>query len=102
MPDRLKLIPYSTGLKELLEALQDRRALKVLWLEILFNDHIPWEEYLHIPEVKEAYDKASIWYHHFKTLVHRAGRKTPLKGRKGPIDKREYRRFLEALNFVSD
>lgn len=101
LEDQLRIIPFYTGDKTLDEALRNIRSLKILWLEILFNDFIPWEDYLHISEIKMAYEKASIWYHHFKTMVDRSVRRKPLTDQRGKIDEREYRKFLEALNFVS-
>ncbi len=99
--DQLRIIPFYTGDKTLDEALRNKKSLKILWLEILFNDLIPWENYLHLPEIKMAYEKASIWYHHFKTMVDWSAKRKPLREQKGEVDEREYRKFLEVLNFVS-
>ncbi|HEX9757928.1 MAG TPA: hypothetical protein VGB26_09015 [Nitrospiria bacterium] len=54
------------------------------------------------PEIQSAYQKACIWYSHFKTMVLYSTRRKPLKTKTGPIDEKDYRKFLEALNFVSD
>ena len=99
--DQLRIIPFYTGDKTLDEALRNKRSLKILWLEILFNDLIPWEDHLYIAEIKTAHEKASLWYHNFKTMVDWSVRRKPLIGPKGKIDYREYRKFLEVLNFVS-
>ena len=99
--DKLKLIIYYTNKKNLEEILKDKRAMDILWLEILFNDNIEWEKYLGIEEIKEAYEKASVWYYNFKTLIEAHIHRKPLKEIKGKIDNREYRRFIKALNFVS-
>jgi len=99
--NRLRLIPYYTNRKSLEETLKDRRAINLLWLEILFNDSIDWEGYLDIKEIREAYEKACIWYCNFKTLIEAHIKRKPLKRIYGNIDSREYRRFIEVLNFVS-
>jgi hypothetical protein len=96
------LIPYYTGLDSLEDVLREPRARGLLWLEILFNDQVPWEDYLDKPEIQSAYQKACIWYSHFKTMVLYSTRRKPLKTKTGPIDEKDYRKFLEALNFVSD
>jgi hypothetical protein len=101
LEDQLRIIPFYTGDKSLDEALRNKKSLKMLWLEILFNDRIPWEDYFNIQEIKIAHEKASIWYHHFKTMVDWSVKRKPLGEQKGEIDEREYRKFLEVLNFVS-
>lgn len=99
--DQLIIIPFYTGDKTLDEALRNKKSLKILWLEILFNDLIPWEDYFNLQEINMAYEKASNWYYHFKTMVDWSVKRKPLRGQKGEIDEREYRKFLEVLNFVS-
>jgi len=96
------LYPYYTGQQTLEEVLQDPKGRSLLWLEILFNDQIPWENYLDRSEVQVAYKKACIWYGHFKTMILGSPRCKPLKSQPGAIDSKDYRKFLEALNFVSD
>jgi len=93
--------------------LKNPKSISLLWLEILFNDKIQWENHLNQPEVKAAYEKACLWYVHFKTMVEGHTGRKPLEIRMGhdprrarcpceeKIDDREYRRFLEALNFVA-
>ena len=99
--ERLRILPFYTGDMTLDEALKNPKSVRLLWLEILLNGQIPWENYLHQTEVKAAYEKACLWYGHFKTMVEgHAGRRS-LEARRGKIDPREYRRFLEVLNFVS-
>jgi len=75
--------------------------LSILWLEILLNDDIDWEGYLDIEKVRVAYNKACIWYSNFKTMIENYTGRKPLKIKKDRIDEREYRKFLEALNFVT-
>ena len=58
-------------------------------------------KHLHDPRVNAAYDKACIWYGHFKTMVSGHAGRRPLEARKGEIDTREYRKFQKALIFVS-
>jgi len=99
--DRLRIIPFFTGDETLDEVLKNKKSLNLLWIEILFNDHISWEDHLDIPEIKMAYDKACVWYSNFKTLLDSTVKRRPLRKVKGKIDDKEYRRFLEALNFVT-
>jgi|SRR6266496_5501893 len=99
--DKLKLIPHYTNKKNLEEILADRRAMNLLWLEILFNDGIEWEDYLDSEEIRQAYEKACVWYSNFKTVMEANTHRKPLRRIEGKIDNREYRRFVEVLNFVS-
>src|SRR3972149_6316775 len=103
MPEeKLRIIPFYTGDATLKEVIGNKKSLNMLWLEILLNDHISWENYLHIPEIRMAYDKAWIWYCNFKTVVDTAVGERHLRELEGKIDEREYRRFLEVLNFDTD
>jgi hypothetical protein len=96
----LKILPFYTGDTTLDEALKNPRSVRLLWLEILFNGQIPWENHLHqIP--KAAYEKACLWYGHFKTMIEGHIGKRDLDAMRGEIDMREYRRFQEVLRFVS-
>lgn len=97
----LKIIPYYTGKKNLQEILGDKNSLSILWLEILLNDSFDWEDHLDIEHVRTAYEKACIWYGNFKNLIEYLINRKPLKIKKGKIDNKEYRKFIEALNFVS-
>jgi hypothetical protein len=101
MNDRLKVITPFTGRETLEDALRDKRAEKLLWLEILFNDEMEWERYLDIPDVGAAYEKACAWYARFKMLIDGSVGRRPLPEKEADIDEREYRRFVEVLNFVS-
>jgi hypothetical protein len=88
--------------KSIPDVLKDQTALDMLWLEILVNDNVPWEKYLHIPEIRKNYEKASIWYANFKTLMGICGiQRKALKPSKGVFDMREYRKFIEVLRNVS-
>ena len=98
---KLRIIPFYTGDETLDEALKNKKSISLLWLEILFNDCISWESHLAIPEIKSAYEKACVWYSNFRTLINSTTKRGPLKSREGKIDDREYRKFLEALNFVA-
>lgn len=97
----LRILPYYTGHASLEEALRDPRGVRLLWLEILFNGDVPWQDYLDRPEVRTAYDKACVWYGHFKTMIQGRTGRPPLEPRHGEIDMREHRRFLEAPRFVA-
>ena len=97
----LRIISSYTGDLTLEDALKNPRSVRLLWLEILFNDELPWEAHLGDPLIRSAYEKACTWYGQFKTLIKgHTGRKA-LPGRDGTIDMREHRRFLEALNLVT-
>lgn len=98
---KLRIIPFYTGDETLEAALVNPKSLRLLWLEILINESIPWEEYLDRSEVSVAYEKACAWYSQFKTMLESHAGKRSLSLRKGNVDMREYRTFLEVLNFVS-
>jgi len=97
----LKLIPYYTGKKDLKEILEDRKSLSLLWLEILLNDSFDWHSHIDIEGVRVSYEKSCIWYGNFRNLIEASIKRRPLEVKKGKIDGREFRKFLEALNFVS-
>ena len=73
--EKLRIIPFYTGDETLEEALRNKKGLNMLWLEILLND--------------------------FKTMIDGFTGRRPLELRRGKIDDREYRKFLEAINFVA-
>lgn len=98
---KLRIIPFYTGDESLEVVFANSKSLRLLWLEILINESIPWEEYLDRSEVSVAYEKACAWYSQFKTMVEGHAGKRSLPLRKGNVDMREYRTFLEVLNFVS-
>jgi hypothetical protein len=98
---RLVIIPYYTGDRTLDEVLNNPKSVGLLWLEILLNGGFPWGEHLDDPQVNAAYEKACIWYGHFKTMISGRTGRGPLEPRAGTIDEREYRRFQKALLFVA-
>jgi len=98
----LTILPAYTGVASLAEALEDPRAVRLLWLEILFNERLdvaPWGE---DPAVRAASTKARRWYTHYRSLIHSLLPRAPLPHDPGPIDPREVRLFAEALRFVTD
>lgn len=97
----LRVIPYYTGDSTLDEVLNNPTSRGLLWLEILLNGDFPWEAHLDHPQVLAAYEKACIWYGHFKTMIFGRTGRGGLEPRVGKIDEREYRRFQEALTFVA-
>lgn len=99
--DKLRIIPFYTGDETLDEVLRNKKSLNMLWLEILLNDHVAWECYLDVPEIGAAYEKACVWYSNFKTMIDGIIGRKPLRKLEGKIDEREYRKFIEALNFVA-
>ncbi len=97
----LRLLPAYTGVGSLEAALNDPRALRLLWLEILVNDRLdlgPWRDRA---EVQAAYAKACRWFTTYRTLVEALIQREPLPHDPGAIDPREYRTFAEALRFAS-
>lgn len=101
-PAPLRIIPFYTGLQSL-EALRHHPAsLRLLWLEILLNGDFPWEDHRHHSEVEAAYQKAALWYTHYKTMIDGLVGRPPFEEKTGKIDEREIRKFQEAVNFVSD
>ncbi|MBI5206390.1 MAG: hypothetical protein HY934_01215 [Candidatus Firestonebacteria bacterium] len=98
---QLKIIPFYTGIQTIEEALHDKKSLDLLWLEILLNDTVDWESFLNKNEINNSYEIACIWYSNFKTIITNYIHRKPLMEKKGKIDDRVYRKFLEALNFVS-
>jgi hypothetical protein len=97
----LKILPAYTHVTSLEGALQDPRCLRVLWLEILFNDQLDLLPILEHPAGREAYQKACRWYTTYRSLIQSVIPRTPLPSDAGPIDQRDYRTFVEALYFVS-
>ena len=98
---KLRIIPSYTGDETRGECLKHPKSVGLLWLEILLNGEIPWENYLDRREVKAAYEKACVGYGHFKTMIQGYTGRKPLNPLPGEIDEREHRRFLEALNLVA-
>lgn len=98
----LRIIPFYTGDQTLEDSLRHPASLKLLWLEILLNGDFPWENYRHFPEVEAAYEKACIWYGHYKTMIDGHIGRIPLETKAGEIDEKEIRTFQEAINFASD
>ncbi len=95
---KLKIIPAFTG-KEYLsidEILKDKKAKKLLWAEILFNDEIDWEKYKE--KIKEDYKQAAVFYTNFKYLFKN---RKPLPEIKERVDERKIRRFEEIYRFFS-
>ncbi len=101
MPDTLKILPYYTGAKTLDEIRNDRKSLDLLWLEILLNDEVDWEGLLKDGNISTAHRKASLWYSNFSALIDGLVGRKPLRHRKGKVDMREYRKFIEAIRFVA-
>ena len=101
MKEKLLIFPYYTGKETLEEVFLDQKHYHLLWLEILFNDLIPWDTYLDRPEIKSAYEKARIWFTQFQTMIQAHTGRKPLKALSGKIDQKDHRKFLEALSFVS-
>lgn len=98
---RLRVIPFYTGDEMMDDVLRHPSSLKLLWIEILLNRDFPWNAYLGRPEVRAAHEKACIWYGRFKTMVDSRIGGSSLEAKRGKIDEKEYRKLVEALNFVA-
>jgi hypothetical protein len=96
-----KLLHAYTGAVSIEEVLQNPRAARLLWLEILVNEELDLTAWPHHPKVQEAFQKACRWYTEYRTLVSALTSRTPLPPNPGPIDDRDYRTFAEALRFVA-
>ena len=97
----MKLMPAYTGLSTLEEILENPRALRLLWLEILVNEHLDISPWQHHPAVQQAYEKACQWFNAYKSLIDSMIARDPLPHNPHPIDFREYRVFAEALRFAT-
>jgi len=97
---KLKILPAYTGTTTIEEALTDPRSLRVLWLEILFNDQLKIAPILQHSSGRAAYEKACRWYTAYRSLIESVVPRSPLPRDTSAIDPREHRIFLEALHFV--
>ncbi|WP_457643143.1 hypothetical protein [Persephonella sp.] len=95
---KLKVIPFFTGksFDSIKDILKDKKAKKLLWAEILFNDDINWENYKNW--IPEDYRKACIFYTNFRYLFKN---RKPLPLVKEKIDNREIRRFEEIYRLLN-
>lgn len=97
----MKILTAYTGAASVQEALQDPRASRLLWLEILVNDELdlrPWQD---DPTVQSAYTKACCWYTAYRRTIESLLHRKPLPAISGQIDGRELRTFLEAMRFAA-
>jgi hypothetical protein len=97
MKNRLKIIPKYTGCETLEAAVKNRQAKELLWLEILLNDGINWQK----KAPKAQFNKARLWFTHFKTLITGLTHRRSLKPISGKLDYRDYRKFIKGLVLVS-
>jgi hypothetical protein len=98
--DSLVLLPAYLGTHSIAEAIKTARGQRILWLEILVNDHLDLSPWTSDPSVQNAYQMACRWYTHYRRLLTSLLDRTPLPSDQGPIDYRDYRAFAEALSFV--
>ena len=94
------LLPAYLGTNSIAEAVKTTRGQRMLWLEILVNEHLDLSPWTSDPSVQEAYRTACRWYTHYRRLLTSLLGRTPLPSDKGPIDYRDYRAFAEVLSFV--
>ena len=97
----MKLMPAYTGLSTIDEVLENPRAVRLLWLEILVNEHLDLAPWKHQPVVQEAHKKACQWFTAYKSLINSIIARPPLPHNPQPIDYRDYRVFAEALRFAA-
>ena len=97
----MKLLPAYTGLNTLDEVLDHPRAVRLLWLEILVNEHLDISPWQHHPAVQQAYQKACQWFTAYKSLIESMISRAPLPHSPHAVDFREYRVFAEALRFAN-
>ena len=96
----LMLLPAYLGTDSIAEAIQTARGRRMLWLEILVNEHLDLSPWTSEPAVQQAYQTACRWYTHYRRLLTSLLGRTPLPPDPGPIDYRDYRAFAEVLSFV--
>jgi hypothetical protein len=96
----LKLLPAYLGTDSIAEAIQTARGQRMLWLEILVNEHLDLSPWTSEPAVQQAYQTACRWYTHYRRLLTFLLGRTSLPSDSGPIDYRDYRAFAEVLSFV--
>ncbi|WP_456465857.1 hypothetical protein [Persephonella sp.] len=96
---KLKVILFFTGkyYQSIDEILKDKKAKKLLWAEIIFNDEINWEKYK--DKIEKDYKKVAIYYTNFKYLFQN---RKPLPEIKEKIDEKEIRRFEEIYRFLNN
>jgi len=97
----MKLVPAYTGLNTIDEVLENPRAVRLLWLEILVNEHLDLSLWQHHLAVQQAYGKACQWFTAYKSLIDSMIARHPLPYNPQPIDFRDYRVFAEALRFAT-
>jgi hypothetical protein len=97
----LRILPAYTGAHTLEDIVQDSRAIRLLWLEILINEQLDVTPWLDRADVREAYVKACRWYTTYRSLIRSVLDRAPLPVEAGPVDPRDYRTFAEALRFVA-
>ena len=98
--DPLLLLPAYLGTNSIGDALKTARGRRILWLEILVNEHLDLSPWKAEPAVEEAYQTACRWYTHYRRLLTSLLNRAPLPSDRGSIDYRDYRIFAEALSFV--
>ena len=96
----LVLLPAYLGTDSVAEAIQTPRGQRILWLEILVNEHLDLSPWSSEPAVQQAYQTACRWYTHYRRLLTSLLGRTALPPDHGPIDYRDYRAFAEVLSFV--
>jgi len=96
----LILLPAYLGTNSVAEAIQTARGQRILWLEILVNEHLDLSPWSSEPAVQQAYQTACRWYTHYRRLLTSLLGRTALPPDHGPIDYRDYRAFAEVLSFV--
>ena len=100
-PQEMKILTAYTGAVSLEKALEDPRAARLLWLEILVNDELDLGSCRENPLVDSAYTKACLWYTTYRRTIDSFLKRKPLPAVHGRVDERELRIFLEAMRFAA-
>src|SRR5688572_14714426 len=67
--DSLVLLPAYLGTHSVAEAIKTARGQRILWLEILVNEHLDLSTWSSEPAVQQAYQTACRWYTHYRRLL---------------------------------
>ena len=94
------LLPAYLGTDSIAEAIQAARGQRMLWLEILVNEHLDLSPWASEPAVQAAYHTACRWYTQYRRVITFILGRAPLPPDTGPIDHREHRAFAHVIAFV--
>ena len=73
--------PAYMGTNSIADAIQTARGQRILWLEILVNDHLDLSPWTSDPSVQKSYQMACRWYTHYRRLLTSLLDREPLPSR---------------------